>query len=95
MQNQNEEGIDCGGMCAPCPGKASWLVPVIIVLVIAALAIGFLIYYDKFLKKPDVLSPLRKYVKDARGKSIPDARIKQILQNQGWSQSDIGKVMGK
>lgn len=95
MQNQNEEGIDCGGVCAPCPGRASWLIPVIIVLVIAAAALGFLVYYNKFLKKPDVLSPLRKYVKDARSKSIPDARIRQILQNQGWSQSDIGKVMGK
>jgi len=93
IQNQGEENVDCGGPCMACPSKGGLLVPVVIILGLTAAALGFLVYYVKFLKKPDVLSPLRKYVKDAKSKNIPDARIKQILVNQGWSQTDIGKVM--
>ncbi|MBN1644438.1 hypothetical protein JW851_00160 [Candidatus Woesearchaeota archaeon] len=94
IQNQGEEGIDCGGPCAPCRvEKPAWLVPVIIILLATAIALGFLVYYVKFLKKPDVLSPLKKYVKDAKSKGFKEPRIRQSLRQQGWSKEDIDKAV--
>jgi len=97
IQNQGEEGIDCGGPCPPCPGKgiAAWLIALIAFLAIAGVALGFVWYYFRFLKKPDVLAPLKKYVVQARAKNIPDSRIRQILRKQGWSADKIGKAMKK
>ena len=45
IQNQGEEGIDCGGPCAPCAKeRAKWLIPLIAFLAIAAIVIGFILF---------------------------------------------------
>jgi hypothetical protein len=94
ISNQGEEGIDCGGPCVACPSeKPLWLVPTIIILLATAIALGFLVYYIKFLKKPNVISPLRKYVGVAKGKGFKEPRIRQKLRSQGWSKTEIDKAM--
>ncbi len=94
IMNQGELGIDCGGPCAACPReRAAWLIPLIAILAIAAVVIGFIVFYTKFLKKPSITSPLKKYVKEARSKKIGDARIRQALRRQGWSKTDVDKAM--
>jgi uncharacterized repeat protein (TIGR01451 family) len=94
LLNQGEEGIDCGGPCAACPKeKPLWLVPVIIILLCTAIALGFLVYYIKFLKKPNVVSPLKKYVREVKSKGFKEPRIRQRLRKQGWAKPEIDKAM--
>jgi hypothetical protein len=96
VKNQNEDEVDCGGICPNCPGIPwyYWGGPLIAIILIG-LGVGG---YFLLGKRGPPLSPqkqqqLKNYFRTGMARGMSKDQIKDNLIKSGWKSGDVKKGM--
>ncbi len=104
VKNQNEEGIDCGGVCPACPKlEVPYLSPYTSYAIYGYVAIGLVLmiviiliiivpYFRKNTRIGRQIEKAKEFVSDARAKGYTKEQIKNMFRNKGWKENDIGRI---
>ena len=107
MQNQGEEGIDCGGPCEPCEAKEKpfiyiWIFRIFIFLLLLILILILIrIAYTRIRKIREAIiakrsiKRLEKYIERCIALGIKKSTIKDRLIKIGWNSYYINRAFRK
>lgn len=94
IRNQDEEEVDCGGVCTPCGKEGSGILIYIIILAVVALAgAGALIYYLRKRGKLDlgVEEELSSAYERGEEKGMSREQVTKALIDRGWDPQVLNK----
>lgn len=97
IKNQNEEGVDCGGVCKLCP-KNSYLLYYILGGLVVLLLIGGGVYFfwqrKSALGEPEA-AELRSFYGIQESKGESEEEVTEILKEKGWDEKLLKKFLKK
>ena len=97
IKNQDETGVDCGGLkCDACQEGSNALIFIIGGVLIALIAIGGGAWYFLERKKqmdPSVKSTLSQTFSSGRSKGLSTQQIAQKLHDRGWDPGIVSRFL--
>lgn len=104
IKNQNELGVDCGGVCKACPPakkETDWTLYLLIAGIVLVLgAIGGLLYFFVFKPKSSVLdestmTELEDVYSTQESRGMATEEITRRLVERGWDEKVLKKFLKK
>ena len=95
LKNQNEEDVDCGGLCPECSGGKWWFyaLPAVVVVLLGG-AVFFLVEKAPSLS-PEQMQQLSNYFRVSMQRGYTPEQVTDNLIKNGWNKRVIKKFIRK
>ncbi len=94
IQNQNEEGVDCGGLCGACSSGLTVVYYIVGIVVLMGLGVGgYFFVKSRSGLDEEVMEELRGAYNSGEQKGLSDSEITSKLVARGWDEGELEKFL--